>query len=168
MPVIPAVCQRCGTVFPSEYRVDNSTGITFAGNLSGPCPRCGRMGRIPDGMFNFIGDAAEVIESSDIATDRLQELIDLVRGLATDPSITPEQVVDAVAEKAPGLNPVMRKYLAPQSAADFYAMLAVLIALLTLLLAISQAGHSLPQTTEVINQVINNCVNNPPLPPRAP
>jgi hypothetical protein len=35
------------------------------------------MGRIHDGLFSFIGEAAEAIESSDITTSRLQELIDL-------------------------------------------------------------------------------------------
>jgi hypothetical protein len=167
MPTLPAICQTCGTIFRSGYSFENSTNITMSGNLVGPCRQCGQMGRIPDGLFNFIGDAAEVIESSDITTSRLQELIDLVHGLATDSSMTPEQVADAVAKKAPNLGAVLKKYLAPQSAADFYAMLAALIGLLALLLAMmAQGHHATPQPTEIIiNQVITNCVNNPPLPP---
>lgn len=165
MPVLPAICQTCGTVFASQFQVDNSFGSTFAGCQSGPCPCCGQVGRIPDGTFNFIGDAAEVIESSTIDSGGLQELIDLVRRMAVDPSVTPEQVADAVAEKSPTLGPVLAKYLVPRSSADFYAMLAVLIALLGLLITFTQGDHHSAPTTEIINQVINNCVNNPPLPP---
>ena len=167
MSTLPAICQTCGTIFLSGCSFENSTNITLSGNLSDPCPQCGRMGRIPDGLFNFIGEAAEAIESSDITTSRLQELIDLVHGLATDSSMTPERVADAVAETAPSLGMLLKKYLVPQSAADFYAMLAALIGLLALLLAMMAQGQpATPQTTEtIINQVINLCVNNPPLPP---
>ena len=77
MSTLPAICQTCGTIFRSGNSFENSTNITRSGNLSGPCPQCGRMGRIPDGLFSFIGEAAEAIESSDITTSRLQELIDL-------------------------------------------------------------------------------------------
>jgi hypothetical protein len=169
MPPLPAICQTCGTIFRSGFWVDDSINVTMSGNLAGPCPQCGQMGRIPDGLFNFIGEAVEVIESPGITTSRLQELIDLVRGLAIDSSMTPEQVADAVAEKAPGLGAVLKKYLVPQSAADFYAMLAALIGLLTLLLAMmTQGQQAAPHTTEIINQVINNCVNNSPLPPIGP
>ena len=77
LAALPAICQTCGTIFRSGNSFENSTNITRSGNLSGPCPQCGRMGRIPDGLFSFIGEAAEAIESSDITTSRLQELIDL-------------------------------------------------------------------------------------------
>ena len=146
MSTLPAICQTCGTIFLSGCSFENSTNITLSGNLSDPCPQCGRMGRIPDGLFNFIGEAAEAIESSDITTSRLQELIDLVHGLATDSSMTPERVADAVAETAPSLGMLLKKYLAPQSAADFYAMLAALIGLLALLLGMmAQGQHATPR-----------------------
>lgn len=169
MPVVPAICQSCGMVFPSQFRTDNSTHITFVGCGSGPCPRCGQVGRVPDGMYNFIGDAAEVVESSAITTDQLQDLIDLVRRLATDPTVSAEHAAEAVNQQAPVLGPVLKKYLVPQSPADFYAMLAVLIALLGLLLATHEGRQTRSQTTEVIiTQVINGCASNPPLPPLAP
>jgi hypothetical protein len=103
------------------------------------------MGRIPDGLFSFIGEAAEAIESSDITASRLQELIDLVHGLATDSSMTPERVADAIAEKA-HLGTLLKKYQVPQFAADFYAMSAVLIGLLALLLGMmAQGQHATPR-----------------------
>jgi hypothetical protein len=76
------------------------------------------MGRTPDGLFSFIGEAAVAIESSDITTSRLQELIDLVHGLATDSSMTPERMADAITEKAPSLGTLLKKHLVPQSAAS--------------------------------------------------
>ena len=125
------------------------------------------MGRIPDGLFSFIGEAAEAIESSDITTSRLQELIDLVHGLATDSSMTPERVADAIAENPrPGhaveevpSTAVRSRLLRDAGCADRVAGLAT--------------GDDGPgaacdgrhATETIINQVINLCVNNPPLPP---
>jgi hypothetical protein len=67
-----------------------------------------------------------------------------------------------------GLDQVLTKYLVPRSAAGFYAMLMLLLALLALLLPHIQGDHSSGSTTETINQVINNCVTGPPPPPLGP
>lgn len=36
MPSVPAFCDTCGTVFNSGIFVENSTNISFAGNLDEP------------------------------------------------------------------------------------------------------------------------------------
>ncbi len=159
----PSYLAALWTVFNSKIRVEDVFNATFDGVQSDPCPRCGQTGRIPDGVYSFISDAAEVIDSSILRHIQAQELIDLVRRMAADPSVTREQVADAVAEKAPGLGQVLTKYLVPRSAADFYAMLTLLLTLLSLLLPHIQGDHPSGPTTEIINQVINNCVTNPPL-----
>ena len=54
MPNIPAVCLNpsCNTVFPSGFVLEGSG--TFIDNLSGPCPKCGGMGQIPNGDYKTI------------------------------------------------------------------------------------------------------------------
>lgn len=56
MPSILAFCDTYGTVFSSGIFVENPTNMSFAGNRLGPCPHCGGMGHVPDGVFNFIGN----------------------------------------------------------------------------------------------------------------
>ncbi len=57
MPQIPAVCldPLCNTVFPSGFALEGECrDITMSECLSGPCPKCGGQGKIPDGNYNSI------------------------------------------------------------------------------------------------------------------
>lgn len=62
MPMMNARCDTCGTVFPSGIYIENSTDITFSGNRSGPCPRCGGMGSLiaNNTTIDVIGDRVTV------------------------------------------------------------------------------------------------------------
>lgn len=48
---------------------------------------------------------------------------------------------------------MLKKYLAPQSPADFYGFLMMLIGLLTLVVMLVQEHQSLSPTTEIVNQL---------------
>src|SRR5512136_1169416 len=58
---VPAVCDSCGVIFSSVFEVSDSTNISFYGCGSGPCPKCGGDGHIPDGVYNFIGNTIELL-----------------------------------------------------------------------------------------------------------
>src|SRR5258708_29540160 len=51
MPQVPAVCDSCSRLFPSGIVLTNVTHATLTGNKSGPCPFCGSMGSILDGVY---------------------------------------------------------------------------------------------------------------------
>jgi hypothetical protein len=63
MPNLPAICDDCGTMFPSGFVMENCTNISLSGNKSGPCPSCGGMGSIPDGVFNVLGNVIEILDA---------------------------------------------------------------------------------------------------------
>jgi len=56
MASIPAICMTntCLTVFPSGVAVENSRGVMFENNRASPCPKCGGVGKIPDGIYSVI------------------------------------------------------------------------------------------------------------------
>jgi hypothetical protein len=73
MPLMPAICDNCGAVFSSGVMgSDGASHITFANCTAGPCPRCGGMGHIPDGVYNFIGNAIEFLSGPQRTIDELK------------------------------------------------------------------------------------------------
>ena len=47
----PAVCDTCGTIFPSPFNIlAENVGLFNMG--TGPCPECGGSGSIPDGIYS--------------------------------------------------------------------------------------------------------------------
>ncbi len=58
MASIPAICMNtsCLTMFPSGFAVENSRNIIFNECKSSPCPKCGGVGKIPDGTYSVIED----------------------------------------------------------------------------------------------------------------
>jgi len=61
----PAVCERCGAVFPSGEVIAESPGEPSSYRRSaGPCPRCGGRGNIPDWVFRFHAIAAAAREQA--------------------------------------------------------------------------------------------------------
>src|SRR5687768_4285772 len=72
MPQIPAVCGTCGTMFPSGIVMGEGASATFVGNTAGPCPNCGGMGRIPDGLWEATRDATLTL--SQLTRNELTEL----------------------------------------------------------------------------------------------
>lgn len=72
MPQIPAICldPSCNTVFPSGFALEGECrNITMSECFSGPCPRCGGQGKIPDGNYNSIHSEifAALFNISDVA-----------------------------------------------------------------------------------------------------
>jgi len=52
-PPITAICntEGCGTAWPTSVAGKFTSGIKFTGCTVSPCPKCGGVGRIPDGTY---------------------------------------------------------------------------------------------------------------------
>jgi hypothetical protein len=59
MPVLPAICDQCSTLFNSGFMAENSRNITIEDFTTGPCPHCGGMGHVPDGVLRRSNDATK-------------------------------------------------------------------------------------------------------------
>jgi len=147
---VPAFCDTCGAVFRSGIVVENSTNITFAGSRAGPCPVCGGVGHVPDGVFNFVGNTIEILSAPQCAIDELSRLARILRE-AREKKQSPEQVAETIRKEVPELAR-LADFL-PKTRAELYSFLALIVAVITLL---NQGGQGGGNTTSVtVNQTIN-------------
>jgi hypothetical protein len=145
MPSVPAFCDICGTVFSSGIFVENSTNISFSGNRSGPCPSCGGMGHVPDGVFNFIGNTIEILSAPERTISELAQLAKILRE-AKAKAETREQVVARVEKEIPSLSKLVN--LLPENK-------SVLAAIQLFTQSPSTQNTTTVNVTQVIQQVVS-------------
>lgn len=147
---IPAFCDTCGAVFRSGIVVENSRNITFVGNRAGPCPVCGGMGHVPDGVFNFVGNTIEILSAPKRTVDELSRLAKILRD-AREQKWNPEEVAETIRKEVPELAGLAD--LLPKTRSELYAFLALIVAVIALLTQGSQSGG---KTTNIsVDQTIN-------------
>src|SRR5438132_7871534 len=111
MPAVLAVCDTCGTPFPSGFFFENSSDITMVGNTSGPCPKCGGMGTVPDGRYDATGDSIRILATSARSIESLRRLESTLRGV-NRPGVTGQAVAAAIKSQSPefsALAPVVQR-----------------------------------------------------------
>jgi hypothetical protein len=111
----------------------------------GPCPNCGGMGSVPDGVYDLMDDALTVVQATNLPATTLQEVIsvleDVVSGVTTS-----DQALKHVEERAPDLAPVINVYL---QRADRMRWVMLLLAILAV--AMSGPG-TLHDVVELLHQ----------------
>jgi hypothetical protein len=150
--MVPAICDTCGTVFPSGFVIgQGARNITMVGNKSGPCPTCGGMGSIPDGLYDFVGETLSI--ASTWSPERIQRLIAALQGARN--AANPREATEAALAEDDELLDVVRRLVIPRNPAEFWAFIAALLALLMLLNAsLSDPGITVNEQT-VIQQIVN-------------
>ncbi len=153
MPIVPAFCNTCGTAFNSGFFIENSTNVSFAGNTSGPCPKCGGMGHIPDGIFNFIGETIEILSAPERTINELLSLAKIIKKARTNAE-SKDQVEKRIKKELPGLS-LLAKIL-PENKNELYVFLSLVLAALPLFKQAPEKQAN--QTTINITQVIENVI----------
>ncbi|MFZ2312612.1 MAG: SEC-C metal-binding domain-containing protein [Methylobacter sp.] len=153
MPLVPAFCDTCGTVFSSGMFFENCVGITLSGNRAGPCPECGGMGHVSDGVFNFIGDTIEILSAPGRTIHELTKLAEILRN-AKAKSQSKEEVAAKIDKEVPGLSLIAK--LLPENKSELYGFLSVALTVITLCSEPSQPSTSniTVNVTQVIEQVV--------------
>ncbi len=158
MPIpAPAICDDCGTIFASGFVFDEgpSSG-SFFGNKSGPCPNCGGMGSVPDGLYEFVGETLNIVSSW--SPERIQRLAEALETARNGPN--PRAAAEAVIAENEDLLGIANRLLVPRNAGEFWAFVAALLALFTLLSA-RQSDQTI-----IVNEktIIEQITVNPPAP----
>lgn len=146
---IPAVCDTCGNIFPSGIYVENATNVSFSGNTAGPCPSCGGMGHIPDGVYNFIHNTIELVAGPSRTFSELERLAQLLTE-ARQLKLSYNDIAESIIEDVPELSSL--KDILPKTRNDLYAFITLVLTIISLFL--SQRNQSDNQRIEV-NQVLN-------------
>lgn len=149
MPVIPAFCNTCGGIFPSGFAAENSTGISFSNCSSGPCPVCGGMGHIPDGVYNFIGNTIQLLSGPRRTVDELERLANILRSSRENGS-TLDEIKEKVQREVPELTSISD--VLPRTRQDLYQFISIIISIITLIITLSQSSN---EKTVEINEVVN-------------
>ena len=149
MASVPAICDSCGTAFPSGIVAEDSYNISFSGVRAGPCPKCGSSGHVPDGLYNFIGSAIAVISASKRTKTELTRLELLVEKARSEEN--PEPLVTDIQNEFPEFASVLS--VLPHNRTELYGFLGLLLALLSYL----QAFKPKPEPSPAM---INNFFNS--------
>jgi hypothetical protein len=173
---IPAICDNCGTVYPSGFSVGGAGTMQMAGNQSGPCPACGGMGSVPDGFYEFTDDTIRIFSTWPPArTQRLAAALENARAAAD-----PEAAIDALKEE-PSLTELIKRLSPLRDASAFWAFIAVLLTVLNMTTASTNDPTITINQQTVIERVVTQSqptvpgvhITTPPpthttKPPRAP
>jgi hypothetical protein len=147
MTKVPAFCDNCGAIFPSGFDLSGQN-ITLFGNKSGPCPRCGSMGHIPDGVYNVINNTIEILSAPEWTIDELNRFAQILRE-AQRQAATQEEIDNRIKNEIPGLSGLAK--LLPKNRSELYAFL-------TLILTVIQLRTTQPNNQPTFNITVNQVI----------
>lgn len=131
MPFVPAFCNDCNAIFRSGFNVGGGTA-TFIGSSAGPCPVCGGMGSIPDGVYTAAGNVLRLLSGPQITVERLQKLAAVIREVHKK-NAEPQQVTDLIKKEAPELRSVVDAI--PKTRSELYNFILVILTAISVLIA---------------------------------
>jgi hypothetical protein len=167
---LPAVCGVCGTIFPSGFVISGGRNY-FSGNTAGPCPGCGGIGRIPDGLIDLSrSDVVAALRAMGALgnIDNLRRMVGLLSAASMDELIairqaltvdtagrSEDQVVQDVQRAAPRLASVPGLIRNRDSRMELVTWLMLLTAIIAIVIAVKSNHQEVtPSRQEQIIQVI--------------
>jgi len=151
LPRVPAFCDNCGSVFPSGFSVSGGATLTTVGGKSGPCPSCGSMGTVPDGVFRAAGNVIRLLTGPQKTIEQLQRLASVINEARNTVS-EPNKAVEKIKQEAPELSSIVD--ILPRTRNELYGFLTViLIAVGTVIAGAALYKDRPPSEAEVQNMV---------------
>lgn len=157
MVTIPAVCSNCGALFYAPNLVGGSGKVEFRNSRLGPCPVCGGVGDIIDGVYDAATNTARLLISSATKPHQLKKLEEIFLA-AQRQELSREQIQEKVTKEIPELQS-LRDWL-PTTRNELYAFIGIILALITLItttvLSVAQSNKSVSEqeVQELIDKAI--------------
>jgi SEC-C motif-containing protein len=149
----PAVCDICGTIFPSPFNIlAENVGLFNIG--VGPCPKCGGEGSVPDGIYSFIDNTILLLSDRTRTKSELQKLADILTD-ARKKQATTQELSEKIQKELPELSSL--KDILPKTRTELYAFIAIILTIITILVTSWSRDHE-PKIE--INQVVNVLYEN--------
>jgi hypothetical protein len=150
MAVMPAFCDSCGTAFPSGF--DVSAGSILVGNKSGPCPNCGDMGSVPDGLVSFIGDTLKMLPVPGDSIDEYKKFSEFLK--SSHKLRIPEKTFREKIEKDHKQFVFVTRFIGNKPS-DFYTFIQALVAIIGLCIQVYEVkGRYEPPSTEKVLEAL--------------
>lgn len=148
MARLPAICDQCGTTFPSGVEMAGGChNNLFTGFKAGPCPKCGGAGSIPDGIYGVLDGLIQFAHAGEFPQRRLEMLGDIAIA-AQKGGWSADQFKDEAEKRAPGAAKLL-SWL-PTNKAEWMAAIGLVLAALQLLQ--SGSGYTLKDLIQADTQ----------------
>jgi hypothetical protein len=126
------------------------------------CPSCGGTGRIPDGIYDVLGETIRILRSSDRSASQLQKLADALKA-ARQNNASPDEIKQTIKEQAPELTGIAD--LLPTNRNELYGAVSAICAILSVLIAGAALYLSAQAITpEQVDEIIARAMNQPVTP----
>ena len=159
MPVLPAFCDQCGSVFSSGLNIENSQNITMSGCTSGSCPRCNGILRIPDGVYDVTGNVINLVRGTLKSIDQFKQLA-IILSNAQRLNQTKEQVDETINKEVPELNSLAS--VLPKTRMELYAFITIILMALTFIISnMESEKESEIDVDKLIQQSIDKAISTP-------
>ncbi|WP_024479278.1 SEC-C metal-binding domain-containing protein [Cellulophaga baltica] len=156
MSGIIAFCEnnKCKAVFeaPNVIGVQGSATLNFTNSKVGPCPKCGSMGLVPDGVYQNINEALTFIRGPKSSIEKLLELQELLIKFKNNP-----KPKDEVVKEVEKISPEYAQTIQKTEEIDFHKWIATIIAILTVAILVQQTyfkGNDDEIKDKVIEQLL--------------
>jgi len=165
--LIPAICTNstCGTVFfvTNMFAVAEGRTVTLTGCKQGPCPTCGAIGAVPNGLYQNLGTSTLFTPRSPKDRAVLENALRFVQeAINTDMPATDFQ--EAAKKRSPELSALWRLMPETQSeACQFWLLVCAVITVLLLAYQASQGSkpNQLMLPPEILRAIQNARPDSP-------
>ena len=148
---LPALCDNCRFVFRSYVHVPMGANATISGTKTGPCPRCGSMGSVPDGFMQILDRTVRLFSGPDITKDVFETIGLAVEDLRAGHQAKAVAAVDAILEKNPKAGMLVKDWLG-HGIAFAALMLSVAVAI--------KDWKEQPATNMTVENVVETTINH--------
>ena len=161
---VPVICDNCGAVFgEGGVRLPGAGSGVIQNFAMGPCPVCGGTGHAVDGIYDAVGDSLRILAAGESAN--LGRLRDLLQSWSVSPPASGPEAADALEDAAPDLSGFAQWLREAKSPAALAAWITVLLALITLVIELSQDNTPVEQVN--IQETTVKLIQQAP-PPESP
>ncbi|WP_079525697.1 SEC-C metal-binding domain-containing protein [Halobacillus hunanensis] len=155
---IPGVCDSCSYFFRSGIGGSGNSILHLEGNIVGPCPKCGSMGHIPDGVYRLTTDAIEILSATDKSIEELRLFANILRNFREE-RIDIQGLKEETEKNAPNLLSVLELILPKnrnEKRENLFFSVQMIIATITLLVSMqTQKNDPDPAVNIEGDQIIN-------------
>ncbi len=143
---------NCGTIFLHNGIFGGIAmgSASFKGCSIGPCPNCGGLGYVPDGIYNFFDNQIEFIRGPKSSLDALKKVKQLLRSFKKK-EYTQEYILNEVNKVSPEVANELKKI---PTKINYNQWIGTLIALISVIILIQQTYFNDKSDSEIKDQFI--------------